>query len=89
MTSKKTPAAAEALGENIAFNFEGKDFLVAPSSEWSFDAIEAYEEGRILAFLREILDAASFKQIRAMKPKASVLGEFVVALQKACGIAGN
>lgn len=89
MTSKKTPAAAEALGEMIPFTFDGKDFLVHPSSEWSFDAIEAYEEGRIIAFLREILDEESNKQIRAMKPKASVLGEFVVALQKACGIAGN
>jgi hypothetical protein len=89
MTSKKTAAAAEALGESIPFGFQGKDFIVAPSSEWSFEAIEAYEEGRILAFLREILDADSFKELRAMKPKASVLGEFVVALQKAAGIAGN
>ncbi|CCQ44312.1 hypothetical protein ARTSIC4J27_236 [Pseudarthrobacter siccitolerans] len=89
MTSKNTPAAAEALGEIIPFAFEGKDFAVAPSSEWSFDAIEAYEEGRVLAFLREILDETSFKTLRAMKPKASVLGEFVGALQKAAGIAGN
>lgn len=89
MTARKTPAAAEALAESIPFHFEGKDFLVAPSSEWSFDALEAYEEGRVLAFLREILDEASFKAIREMKPKASVLGEFIVTLQKAVGIAGN
>ncbi|QNJ56515.1 tail assembly chaperone [Arthrobacter phage Niobe] len=89
MTSRKTPAAAEALGESIPFTFEGKDFVVLPSSEWSFDAIEAYEEGRVLAFLREILDADSFEALRAMKPKAAVLGEFVVSLQKAAGIAGN
>ncbi|QGZ17312.1 tail assembly chaperone [Arthrobacter phage Warda] len=90
MTARKTsPAAAEALGESIPFTFDGKDFVVAPSSEWSFDALEAYEEGRVLAFLREILDEESFKTLRAMKPKASHLGEFVVALQKAAGIAGN
>lgn len=89
MTSKKTAAAAEALGEMIPFSFNGKDFLTANSADWSFDAIEAYEEGRILAFLSEILDDASFKDLRAMKPKASVLGEFVKTLQKACGIAGN
>ncbi|AYN57734.1 tail assembly chaperone [Arthrobacter phage DrManhattan] len=89
MTSPKNPAAAEALGEMIPFNFDGKDYFVAPSSEWSFDALEAYEEGRVLAFLREILDEASFKTLRTEKPKASVLGEFVVALQKAVGIAGN
>ncbi|UVK63536.1 tail assembly chaperone [Arthrobacter phage Janeemi] len=90
MTARKTsPAAAEALGEAIPFTFDGKDFVVVPSSEWSFDALEAYEEGRVLAFLREILDEESFKTLRAMKPKASVLGEFVVALQKASGIAGK
>lgn len=89
MTSPKNPAAAEALGERIAFAFDGNDFLVDPSSEWSFDAIEAYEQGRILAFLTEILDEESMKQLRAMKPKASKLGEFVTTLQKAVGIAGN
>lgn len=89
MTSPKNPTAAEALGEMIPFTFDGKDYLVAPSSEWSFDALEAYEEGRVLAFLREILDEEGFKTLRAAKPKASVLGEFVVTLQKAVGIAGN
>ncbi|UIW13431.1 tail assembly chaperone [Arthrobacter phage Amyev] len=89
MTSRNTPAAAEALGESIPFTFDGKDFSVLPSSEWSFDALEAYEEGRVLAFLREILDEASFKELRAMKPKASALGDFVLALQKAAGIAGK
>ncbi|QIG58545.1 tail assembly chaperone [Arthrobacter phage DrSierra] len=89
MTAKKTPAAAEALAEMIPFHFEGTDFVVAPSSEWSFDALEAYETGRVLAFLSEILDEDSYKALRAMKPKASVLGEFVVTLQKAVGIAGK
>jgi hypothetical protein len=89
MSARTSPSAAEALGENIPFTFDGKDFVVAPSSEWSFDAIEAFENGHILAFIREILDEESYRTLRAAKPKASVLGEFVVALQKAVGIAGN
>ncbi|UIW13267.1 tail assembly chaperone [Arthrobacter phage Crewmate] len=89
MTARKTPAAAEALGEMIPFTFNDEDFVALPSSEWSFDSLEAYEEGRVLAFLREILDADSYKALRAMKPKAAVLGEFVQTLQKAVGIAGN
>ncbi|UIW13268.1 tail assembly chaperone [Arthrobacter phage Crewmate] len=88
MTARKTPAAAEALGEMIPFTFNDEDFVALPSSEWSFDSLEAYEEGRVLAFLREILDADSYKALRAMKPKAAVLGEFVQTLQKAVGIAG-
>lgn len=89
MTSPKTPAAAEALGEMIPFTFDGHDYAVYPSSEWSFDALEAYEAGRILAFLKGILDDESFAQLRATKPKAAVIGDFVVALQKAVGISGN
>ncbi|WGH21088.1 tail assembly chaperone [Arthrobacter phage Cassia] len=85
----KTPAAAEALGESIPFTFDGQDFSVLPSSEWSFDALEAYETGRVLAFLQEILDGDSYQTLRAMKPKASVLGDFVIALQRAAGIAGK
>lgn len=83
------PTAAEALGEMIPFTFDGDDYLVQPSSEWSWDAMEAYENGRILAFLSEILDDESFAKIRAAKPKAGVLGKFVLAMQKATGIAGN
>jgi hypothetical protein len=84
-----SPAAAEALGEMIPFVFDGQDYTVHPSSEWSFDAIEAYENGRVLAFLSEVLDDESNKKLRAAKPKASVLGKFVDALNKAVGIAGN
>ena len=89
MTAKKSPAAAEALGEKIPFTFDGVDYAVLPSSEWSWDALEAYETGRILAFLSEILDGDSFAALRKAKPKAATLGEFVAALQKATGIAGN
>ena len=85
----KSAAAAEALGESIPFTFEGETFSVAPSSEWSFDALEAYESGRILAFLREILAEESWAKLRALKPKAATVGDFVVAVQKAVGIAGN
>ena len=85
----KSAAAAEALGESIPFTFADETYVVAPSSEWSFDALEAYENGRVLHFLREILDEDSWAKLRAVKPKAATLGDFVVSLQKAVGIAGN
>jgi hypothetical protein len=85
----KSAAAAEALGESIPFTFQGESFSVQPSSEWGFDALEDYENGRILRFLSQILDEDAWAKLRALKPKASVVGEFVLAVQKAVGIAGN
>ncbi|USL85078.1 tail assembly chaperone [Arthrobacter phage SWEP2] len=88
MTARKTPAAAEALGENIPFTFQGEDWVVAPSSEWPFEAVEVFEVGQIAAFLRLVLDDEQYKRLT----KGATVGkvnDFVVALQKAVGIQGN
>lgn len=89
MTAKKSPAAAEALCEKTPFHFEGEDFFLGPASEWSFDALEAFENGKIMFFLREILGDDDYAKLRTMKPNAGKLGEFVAGLQKALGILGN
>lgn len=89
MTAKKSPAAAEALGEKTPFHFEGVDYFLAPAASWSFDAMEAFEEGRIFFFLREVLGEEGYAALKATKPNAAKLNKFIVALQKALGIAGN
>ncbi|QNO12676.1 tail assembly chaperone [Arthrobacter phage Tweety19] len=89
MTAKKSPAAAEALGEMTPFHFEGNDYFLKPAAEWSFDAMEAYEEGRIFFFLREILGEEGYATLKATKPNGKKLGEFVAGTQKALGIAGK
>jgi hypothetical protein len=85
----KSAAAAEALGEKIPFHARGVDFELAPSSEWDFDAIEAFEEGRIATFLKLILGAKQYAAFKATKPKVGDVDAFVLDLQKALGIEGN
>ncbi|WNT44333.1 tail assembly chaperone [Microbacterium phage Mabodamaca] len=91
MATRKTtnPIAAEALAADIAFTFEGHEYTVPPSSEWSIDALEAYENGRILAMLRDVLDEDVFAAFRSRHKKVAELNAFMEAIQKAQGISGN
>ena len=92
MAAKKTasnPIAAEAFALPITFNFEGHEYAALPTSEWSLDALDAYENGRILAMLREVLDAENFAALRARHNRVGDLNGFISAMQKAQGIAGN
>ena len=89
MTSRKSPAAAEALGESIPFHFDGVDYELVPTSEWPFEAVEEFENGRVAAFLALVLGAEQYAAFKATKPKLGRVNEFVTELQKAVGIAGN
>ncbi len=88
-TKTTNPIAAEALALPIAFVFEGHEYAVLPTSEWTIDALEHFETGKIVGMLREILDAENFATFRARHKKVSDLNNFVVAMQTAQGIAGN
>jgi hypothetical protein len=86
----KSATAAEALGEiRLPVEFAGVTYEVPPTSEWSYDALEAYEDGKIAGFIREILGAEQHAKFKATKPKVSDLSGFIEAIQKALGIAGN
>ncbi|AYN58495.1 tail assembly chaperone [Arthrobacter phage Liebe] len=89
MTTKKTPAAAEALAEKIPFTFDGVDYEIDPTSEWPYEVLEAYESGRITVFLALILGDAQIAKYKATKPKVAEVDKFVLAIQKALGIAGK
>lgn len=48
-----------------SFTFDEVDYSVPPADEWSVDAIEAFEDGKIATLIREILGAeqwATFKE---------------------------
>ncbi len=85
----KSAAAAEALAEKIPFTWNGIDFELDPTTEWDYEALEAYESGKITAFLRLILGEAQHAAFKATKPKVGAVNEFVREIQKALGIAGN
>jgi hypothetical protein len=85
----KSPTAAEALAAPIPVTFGGVDYDVLPSSEWPFEALEAFEDGKVATFLRHILGEEQTAAFRETKPTVATVREFVVALQGALGIAGN
>lgn len=87
--TQKPAAAHEALGEKIPFSYRDVDYLVDPTSEWDFEAVENFENGRIATFLRLVLGD---EQYAAMKKTNRTVGEvdtFAEELQKALGIQGN
>ncbi|WP_424936670.1 MULTISPECIES: hypothetical protein [Bacteria] len=92
MAARKTtsnPTAAEALNDLISFDYAGHTYKLAPSSAWSTEALERFEDGKIITFLREVLSAADFRAMKAACPQVSDLEGFMTAVQEAIGIAGN
>jgi hypothetical protein len=89
MTAKKSPAAHEALAELVPFTYNGVDYELSPTSEWDYEALEAFEQGRFVAFLESVLGTEQHAAFKATKPKVGDVGAFVEALQKALGISGN
>lgn len=88
-TRKTSPAAAEALGDRIPVTFQGVDYLVTTSADWPYEALEAYEDGKIATFLRHVLGDEQHNAFKATRPKVSTVNEFVDALTKALGVSGN
>lgn len=88
-STTKSPTAAEALGESTPMTFRGVDYDVLPTSEWPFEALEAFEDGKVATFLRLVLGEDQIAAFRETKPTVAVFQEFVVELQAALGIAGN
>jgi len=85
----KSPTAAEALGEKLPFTYNGEEYLVDPTSEWTYDVLEAYEDGRLVGFLRGVLGDEQHERFKATKPRVREINDFVTELQSALGIAGN
>jgi hypothetical protein len=90
MTARKpNPTAAEALDERVPFTFGGVDYLLPATSAWPFEALEAFEDGKVATFLRHVLGDEQMATFRATKPTVADFQELVVALQKGLGISGN
>lgn len=90
MTARKTnPTAAEALGDRVPFSFGGVDYLVPTAGDWPYDALEAFEAGKIATFLRHALGDDQHAAFKATKPKVSEVNDFVDALTGALGVSGK
>lgn len=89
MPARKSAPAAEALAQSIEFEFRGAEFAVLPTTEWSLDALEAFEDGKLVTLLREVLTDGGYAAMKAVAPKVGDLNEFVAAMTEALGISGN
>lgn len=85
----KNATAAEALAEKVPFTHNGVEYSLDPSTEWDIEALEAFENGKIMTFLRLILGAEQYAAYKATKPKAGEVNGFLEGIQKALGIKGN
>jgi hypothetical protein len=84
-----TPAKAEALGENVDVEYDGETYSIPPTSEWDLDALEAYEDGKVLATVRSVFGDAQWSKFRQKRRTAADLTKLVEAMQTALGIQGN
>lgn len=89
MATKKNPVAAEVEGGLVEFEWRGVTFHVPVSDEWPYEALEAFEDGKVTKFLSALLGDEEHDKFKALRPKASDVEEFVVAMQEALGIQGN
>lgn len=92
MAATRKPAnavAAEAASTAIPVNFNGVTYDVPPTSEWPVTVLEAFEESRLVAFVKALIGADQYALFLKGNPKVSDLGDFIVAIQQGIGIQGN
>lgn len=88
-SNKSAAAKAEAV-ENaapVAFEHEGDEWHILPSTEWTFGALESFEAGHVAAFLLAVIPEEHHEKLRALR--VGQLQGLVLAAQKAAGIPGN
>lgn len=89
-TSRTAPAKADALGSEVVFEFDGKEYIVPAASDWPVSALEAFEDGKIIGTVRAILGDEQWAEFKAASPKVSQLNDMFSALQTATiGSKGN
>lgn len=72
----------------ITFTFDEIDFSIPGVDDWDLEALEAYEDGRVVALLRTLLGAEQWAAFKAKPRKVADLNAMFLAVQKAMN-AGN
>jgi hypothetical protein len=89
MPTAKTAAKAEALGEHITFDFDGETYEITPASEWDLDALEAFENDKVVTCVRLILGPDQWMRFRAAHKTVGDLNRMFAAVQRAGVGSGN
>lgn len=80
--------AREAIEEGKArIEFRGESYTVPASVEdWSIDALDHYEGGRSVQFVRELLSTEEYERLRKQAKTVRDLEEFAKLVRKAGGM---
>lgn len=77
----------EVNGKPTEITYKDERFEIAPTSRWSLDALEAFEDGKTITFLRHLL-GDDYARFRRVAHEVGDLESFFVAVQEAMGL-GN
>ena len=86
MTAPK--ALAPAAPVSSSFKFEDETYTITAADDWSLDALEAYEDGKVATLIREILGANQWATFKSNPRKVADLTALFEAAQVAMA-AGN
>lgn len=87
MTSKAAAAKAEALEKPVVVEYADESFSILPVDDWPIDAIEAFEDDRVVGFLRDAMVEGDFERLKKGRTVRD-LKLFVELVQEALGL-GN
>lgn len=89
MAKSTAPIKAEANGDETAFEFDGRTYVVPPVTEWDVDAIEAVEDGRMATACRALLGEEQWRAFKSRKRTVADLRDLYQTIEAALGTEGN
>lgn len=85
-----TPVKAEALNQDVTFTFDGESYTITSAAEWDLDALEAFEDQKVVTCVRLILGADQYKRFKTKRRTVGQLNAMFVEMQRALvGDSGN
>lgn len=75
------------MSNPISFDHNDVTYTIPPAEDWTVDALEAFEDGKLATLLREIL-GEQWAAFKATKPKVSDLAALFASAEKVLN-AGN
>ncbi len=80
-------AESEATGDNQhTIEWRGLSLTFTDDAQdWSLEALEAFEEGKSVVALRELLGTKQWAEVKAKRPKGRDLGELMDTVAEAAG----
>jgi hypothetical protein len=87
--TQPNPQKAEAKAdESTVFSFDGDDYLIPSSDDWDLDALDQYEQGHDLSFMRLLIGPDQWATFRKKHKNRKQLSDLYEAWQKALNL-GN